>query len=131
MGETIQQLIELLSEHSQDTSTLMELHRMLYADCTSWGPAYELFLRIRQKKLQAGAKRDLVLVTQYDFEEAIAKMLYNCSGGPGPFDPHAPYWIVPMALAWAQLSGIAPEKVVRIVAPVQAPAPDTSPSPDA
>jgi hypothetical protein len=93
----------------------MELHRMLY-DRSSWHTAHDLFYRIRKKRnALANTHGDLSLLAQYGFEEACAKTLYNLTGEPAPFDAHAPYWIVPRALTWAQFLGLDVGEVIKIV----------------
>jgi|ERR1043166_1322361 hypothetical protein len=115
MTEQLKSLIELFAFRSRDPSTLMELHRML-SDRTSWHAAYDLFDRIRKKNIDhAKAHADLALLAQYQFEEACAKTLYNLTGEPAPFDAHAPYWIVPSALTWAQFIGLDVGEVIKIV----------------
>jgi hypothetical protein len=45
-------------------------------------------------------------LAQYHFEEICAKTLYNMANEPAPFDPDAPFWVLPLALKLGQMLGI-------------------------
>lgn len=109
-------MAELFAHHVSDRNTLDELHRMI-ADEELWPQAHGLFDRIRKKTLLADAERDSKRSTQYFFEEACAKTLFNLTDTDMPFDEDAPYWVVPAALSLAQELGIDAMKITRIVAP--------------
>ncbi len=109
-------LIELFAPHCADHTTLDELYRML-DDRPSWSQAKDLFNRIRAKTLKAEKHKDSRADCQYLFEEVCAQTLYNFTGTRAPFDPDAPYWIVPNALSLARRLGIPETEIARIVSP--------------
>jgi hypothetical protein len=110
---TMKELIEMFAAKTGDPSTLMELHRMI-EDRSSWSGAHEVFQRIRLKALDAN-RADTALMSQYCFEEACAKTLFNFTDSGAPFDADSPYWIVPNALRTARHLGITTEDIVAIV----------------
>jgi hypothetical protein len=107
-------LVEIFSARAEDRSTLDELSRMIGNE-SSWQNAHDLFDRIRRKSLAAGEHEDTRAITQYCFEEACAKTLYNLSDTDAPFDEDAPYWVVPQALRLARSLGIDETEIVSIV----------------
>lgn len=94
-----------------DQSSLRELEEMATND-SQWRCAHDLFGRIRNKTLSANATRNRILQYQYSFEEICAKTLYNISshkkGGEFPyeFDIDASFWVVPLAIRFAQEIGV-------------------------
>jgi len=117
MTDKIKQLIELFAGHSQEPSTLMELHRKTLYGRESWPAARDLFHRVRKKSIAASSQGRHSLVAQYCFEEVCAKTLSNFSDDSGAFDLDSPYYIVPHALYLAHCLGVDIIEVVRIVAP--------------
>ena len=94
------------------------------SDDQKWRYAHALFSRIRDKTLRADKAKDELLQHQYSFEEICAKTLYNMSGHikgtefPYPFDDHSPFWVVPIALAFARALGVAdPYSVSSVLRP--------------
>ena len=120
MIQDIRLLIQLFGPHCADTDTFFRLRQMM-DDRGAWHRAHDLFQDIRRKTLKAGRAEDNAAVTQYMFEEVCAKSLYNLTRGSAPFDPDAPYWIVPNALALAKVLGIDTAEVVAIVTRPKAP----------
>jgi hypothetical protein len=112
--EAMTRLIEIFSEKSKDHSTLDELNALI-KDRSTWHQAHQLFLRIRRKNTEAARRNEPQLVTQYAFEEACAKTLYNLCSQPAPFDPDSPYWIVPNALATARKLGIDDGEIISAI----------------
>ena len=115
MTDHMTKLIELFAARSSDRGTLDELHRMI-ADRGTWRKAHDLFGRIRRKNLDASRRGDTVAESQYHFEEACAKTIYNLTRDSAPFDPDSPYWIVPRALLLARLLSIDESEITHIVA---------------
>src|SRR4051812_45830800 len=108
-------LVEVFSWRVGDRSTLGGVHRMI-GDDSSWHRAHDLFDRVRRKTLAADRSDDARASTQYCFEEACAKTLYNLTDTDAPFDEDAPYWVVPAALMLARALGIDETEITRIVA---------------
>jgi hypothetical protein len=106
-------LVGVFSDRVTDRSTLSELQRMI-GDESSWPEAHDLFDRIRRKSLDAN-QNDWQTLTQYCFEEACAKTLFNMTDTDMPFDEDAPYWIVPEALRLAGQLGIDESEIIKIV----------------
>lgn len=112
MIQQMLRLVEAFSTHVKDRSTLGELHQMVGNE-GSWRNGHELFDRIRRKSLAVDAA-DGLAITQYNFEEACAKTLFNLTDTDAPFDRDAAYWVVPHALRLAQQLGMETE-ITRIV----------------
>jgi hypothetical protein len=110
----IQALIRLLAPHCRDRTTMDGLAEML-SDERSWPKAHDLFNIIRRKTLGAGGSRGR-LESQFLFEEICAKTIYNLSLPDDPFDVDSPYWVVPMAIAFARCVGVPDAKVIALVA---------------
>ena len=110
-AEAILEMVRYFLPLSNDQSTLRELEDMA-TDDSQWRFAHDLFGRIRNKTLSADTKRNSVLQYQYSFEEICAKTLYNISshekGGEFPyeFDNDSPFWVVPLAIGFAQALGV-------------------------
>ena len=111
----MRELAGLFGPHCSDRTTLDALTLMM-DDRTSWPGAHRLFQEIRRKNLIAERTRDGLLNAQYCFEEVCAKSLYNMSREPSPFDPDAPYWIIPNAISLARRLGIDDAVVIRAFA---------------
>jgi hypothetical protein len=94
--KAMERLIAIFANKSPDRMTLDELNDML-KDRSKWEKAHDLFNRIRKKNLEVGGQ----LESQYSFEEACAKTLYNLTQPLAPFDSDSPYWILPNALMTA------------------------------
>ncbi len=86
----------------------------MISDESSWPKAHDLFDRVRRKSLAADGNDQRVL-TQYCFEEACAKTLFNMTDTDMPFDEDAPYWVVPEALRLAGQLGIDKAEITKIV----------------
>lgn len=87
---------------------------MLLPNKEDWPNARGVFDRIRDKTLLAERCGDQLKCCQYDFEEKIAKTIYNLSIPRTPFDPDSPYWIIPSALALAERCKLPVESVLSI-----------------
>ncbi len=112
-AEAIQEMVRFFLPHCSDQSTLRELDRMA-SDDQQWRYAHALFRRIRAKTLRADEANDHLLQHQYGFEEICAKTLFNMSGHsdpdckefPAPFDDDSPFWVLPIAVAFARALGV-------------------------
>jgi hypothetical protein len=89
----------------EDKETLRKL-MTLANDKSRRKQAHALFTEIRKKTLAAEKRNDQLAVAQYAFEEICAKTLYNLTHEPAPFDPDAPFWVLPRALKLGQMLGI-------------------------
>ena len=98
-------MVSFFIPHCKDVSTLNEINAMAQ-DRSKWRKAHDLFDRIRTKTLRADTANDRMLQHQYSFEEICAKTLYNLSGYPAPFDDDSPFWVIPIAVAFAHAIGI-------------------------
>lgn len=112
--DAIKRLIVIFAVKSSDRRTLDELHQLI-GDRQMWHGAHDLFNRIRQKNLEANLRGDIQLESQFSFEEACAKTLYNLGRYPAAFDPDSSYWILPNALIAARHLGIAEGKIISAV----------------
>jgi hypothetical protein len=122
-AEAIQEMVRFFLPRCADQSTLRELEAMA-GDDEKWRSAHALFSRIRDKTLRADKAKDELLQHQYGFEEICAKTLYNMSGHikgrefPYPFDDDSPFWVIPIAVAFARALGVAdPCSVSSLVRP--------------
>lgn len=110
-AKAIQEMVQFFLPRSDEQSTLLELDSMA-ADERAWKFAHALFGRIRDKNLRAIKAKDRLLQHQYGFEEICAKTLYNISGQvkgkefPYPFDDDCPFWVLPIAVAFARALGV-------------------------
>lgn len=112
--KTTSGLIALFHPHCQDTQSLDRLLRII-DDRGLRRSAYDLFRGIRQKTLKADRTGDKRAQAQYLFEEACAKTLYNLTRPSAPFDPDAPFWIIPKALALAQVLDLDTNEVLASI----------------
>jgi hypothetical protein len=113
--DDMKQLLELFTPLCQDRETLSELQVRL-ADKGKWKGAHDLFQRIRHKTIAAERSGNMLLQSQYYFEEACAKTTYNLGNFPAPFDSDSPYWVVPSALVLAKALRLEESRVLDIVA---------------
>jgi hypothetical protein len=107
------ELLRLFVGTCHETSTLTQLQDVL-RDRDKWKHAHGLFQEIRQKALAAGTAGDERLLTQYQFEEACAKTIYNLGGFSAPFDSDSPYWVVPRALSLAKVVDVEEARIIAI-----------------
>ncbi len=113
-SRAIEQMVRFFLPFCTDTSTLTELRDMA-PDPKQWREAHNLFGRIRDKTLRTDRSKTRFLILQYSFEEICAKTLYNMADhGAGfgakylpPFDDDAPFWVVPLAIAFARHLGVS------------------------
>jgi hypothetical protein len=109
--KAIQEMVRFFLSRCAEQSTLLELETMA-SDGEQWKFAHALFRRIRDKNLRAIKAKDHLLQHQYAFEEICAKTLYNISGHvrgkefPPPFDSDCPFWVIPIAVAFARALGV-------------------------
>lgn len=108
-------LIRLLAPHCEDRTTIDALSSML-SDERSWTKAHDLFDKICRKTLVAERGGNSRLTSQYLFEESCAKTLFNLSDTDAPFDPDAPYWIIPNALSFGRCVGVPDAQVIKVIA---------------
>ena len=106
-------LITLFKPHCIDKETLNELQALLPHE-KEWTKAHYLFTRIRSKNINSLKAGDTRAEAQYSFEEICAQTLHNLSGSKKPFDADTPYWIIPIALKFAQALEIDSHKIVEI-----------------
>jgi hypothetical protein len=111
--DQIDDLIVLFKPHCPDTDTLLELKGLLHHE-KEWPKAHYLFTRIRAKNLKAGKNGEIKAEAQYYFEEICAQTIYNMSGSKMPFPADTPYWVLPIALKFAQVLEIDERKIVEI-----------------
>jgi hypothetical protein len=97
--------LTFFEERCEDKETLRKLIT-LANDRSRRKEAHALFSKIRQKTLAAEKRNDQLALAQYHFEEICAKTLYNMANEPAPFDPDAPFWVLPLALKLGQMLGI-------------------------
>src|SRR5690348_13501094 len=110
MISQMSRLVEIFASRVDDRSTLDELFEMIGNE-DSWQNAHDLFDRIRRRSLAAN-RGDSRAIVQCNFEEACAKTLFNLTDTGAPFDPDAPYWVVPRALRLARELGIDELEIV-------------------
>jgi hypothetical protein len=110
-AKAIQEMVRFFLPRCDEPSTLLELDAMVL-DREQWKFAHALFGRIRDKNLCAIKTKDRLLQHQYAFEEICAKTLYNISGHirgkefPPLFDSDCPFWVLPIAVAFARFLGV-------------------------
>jgi hypothetical protein len=110
-AKAIQEMVRIFLPRCDEQSTLLELDAMAL-DRERWKFAHALFVRIRDKNLRAIGTKDRLLQHQYGFEEICAKTLYNISGHvkggefPPRFDSDSPFWVIPIAVAFARALGV-------------------------
>ena len=114
MVAQMRELVGLFLANGADRQTLDELARLM-ADEDRWSEAHDLFRRIRAKTLLAVKNENHRFGVQYAFEEICAKSLYNMTSCDDPFDPDAPYFVIPFAIRLARELGIADSRVLAIV----------------
>jgi hypothetical protein len=109
--DAILEMVRFFLPRCADQSTLRELEEMAL-DEQKRRYAHALFSRIRAKTMGADATDNALLQYQYSFEEICAKTLYNISGHikggefPYPFDDDSPFWVIPIAVAFARALGV-------------------------
>ncbi len=101
----ISEMVSFFIPYCGDVTTLNEI-RSMAEDHTEWRKAHDLFGRIRKKTLRADKNNDRMLQHQYSFEEICAKTLYNLSGCTAPFDEDSPFWVIPIAVGFANAIGV-------------------------
>lgn len=110
-AEAIREMVRFFLPRCAEQSTLRELDDMS-SDAEKWRYAHALFGRIREKTMRADETKNELLQYQYGFEEICAKTLYNISGHirgkefPYSFDDDAPFWVIPIAVAFARALGV-------------------------
>jgi hypothetical protein len=110
----IERMLVLFSAHCVDRDTIDELIEVV-RDPSTWRKAHNLFQKIRKKTLTANSSKNMEIEAQYLFEEICAKVLYNLSGDPAPFDADSPYWLVPNAIAFGRHAGVSESEVLACV----------------
>jgi hypothetical protein len=110
----IEEMIRYFLNHCADQSTMRKLLDMA-AQPKQWREGHKLFDRIRDKTLRADAAKNRLLQCQYSFEEICAKTLYNMADHHQgfsseylpPFDEDSPFWVIPIAIAFAHRLGMS------------------------
>lgn len=77
------------------------------ADAQRWKEGHDAFAAVRALTLEqekAGHRRDAVLLSLLHLAENAAKVTFNSSGAPAPFDEDSGDWIVPNAKALLELA---------------------------
>ncbi|MBI3860643.1 MAG: hypothetical protein HY290_01965 [Planctomycetia bacterium] len=112
-ANAIQEMVRFFLPLCNDQSTLLELDEMASEE-RKWQFAHALFSKIRDKTIRANEAKDQLLQYQYGFEEICAKTLYNISGHikgttefPYQFDDDSPFWVIPIAVSFARVLGVA------------------------
>jgi hypothetical protein len=105
VASSIIEMVTFFIPHCRDVSTLNELMTMA-KDRSQWRKGHDLFDRIRTRTLRADKANDRLLQYQFSFEEICAKTLYNLSGYPARFDDDSPFWVIPIAVAFAHSLGV-------------------------
>lgn len=102
---TMLEMFIVFEPYCKDKDTIRKLYEMASSSNDKWREAKSLFLEIRQKTLKADKHQDKLASTQYLFEEACAKTLYNLTNPPAPFDADAPFRIISTALGFGRELG--------------------------
>jgi hypothetical protein len=116
LEDTIRALVALFLPLCSDTTTLLELQKLL-ENPELRGQGHNLFSCMRHKNLKAIDSRDILLQSQYCFEEICAKCLYNLTDTDAPFDDDSPDWVVPCAQDFAKVLGLAEDTVSSKLGP--------------
>ncbi len=111
----MENLILLFIKTSTDPLPLQELLEMV-REPNRWPDAHEHHSKIRNRTVNAEKREDSVATVQCLFEEICAKSIYNLSYEPAPFDSDSPYWIIPNAIAYANLLGLRRDEIIDIIA---------------
>ncbi|GAA5445469.1 hypothetical protein Misp06_03672 [Microbulbifer sp. NBRC 101763] len=110
--------IKSLLNYFEDSVPDRESNRLLWKFCDEkhrWVKAHGLHSTIRDRTVKAEKQNDRVRLSQYLFEEAVAKMLWNLTRPSTPFDPDSPYWVIKNALILAKELDKSTADVVKIV----------------
>ena len=107
----IRKLTELLRSKTSDPATLDQITAYTH-DRDRWQSSHDLLDQVRFKTVRAWKRGDTTMKAQYLFKEACVKTFYNLGHFLDPFDPDAPYWIIPRALCAAERFSIDQQKVI-------------------
>lgn len=112
--QEIKQMLDFFEDKVPDKAS----NRLVYKFCNEkhrWQKAYGLHSTIRDRTVKAEKQNNSQKLSQYLFEEAIAKMLWNLTRSGAPFDPDAPYWVIKNALCLAKQLDLPTSDIVDIV----------------
>ena len=112
--EEIKSLLDFFEDKVPDK----ESNRLVWKFCDEkhrWIKAHGLHSTIRDRTVKAEKQSNNSALSQYLFEEAVAKMLWNLTRSDAPFDPDSPYWVIKNALILAKVLDLSTESVVEIV----------------
>ena len=112
------QEIKSLLDYFEEKVPDKESNRLVRKFCDEkyrWIKAHGLHSTIRDRTLKAVRLEDTKKLSQYLFEESIAKMLWNLTKPGAPFDPDSPYWVIKNALCLAKTLEIPTEDIVNII----------------
>jgi hypothetical protein len=107
----IARLLDVFAPSCEDRET-MDWLRDAAQDRSKWIKAHGVFNHIRTKYLKAERSKNEMRMAQYRFEEICAKTIHNIGGPPAPFDADSPYWVVPNAISFARVLGLADTEVL-------------------
>ena len=113
--EIILQLIYLFEDHVVDKSTLVELKHCIEDEEFGTDRSRNIFNAIRMKTLEAERQGRADLLIQWSFEEACAKSLFNFGRPQAPYDPDAPFYIIPFAFLLAKQLKISEKTIICII----------------
>lgn len=111
MGSSIIKLVALFDRCAPDPDIHRDL-KTVVGDHKHWvtGRTYRDIVRERMSRTEDNAK-----LAQYAFAESCLAAIYNASDPADPFDPVAPFWVVPNAASLARLVGVPVDAVLRSV----------------
>jgi len=107
--EVIGDLLAIFINRCENKTNLNKL-KLILENKGSWQKAYDLFDEMRSKNKET---LSLDKKLQIQFEESCAKTIFNLSGPQAPFDPDSPFWVIPKAIALANLLRI--EEINEII----------------
>ncbi len=127
MGELIAGILRVFSDRVPDRESHDHVLRLALAP-DHWSAGHAVFDEIRHRLLRcehpgaAERLRRLILrpdageisaqAWQYHLEEACSQALYNATNPTDPFDPSAPFFIVPHAVGLARALDVPIERVL-------------------
>jgi hypothetical protein len=116
MLEDILELLRLFEGRVPDYETHAWVVKVA-SDEDRWSEAHDVFDRVRDRNLDANAKRDYARECQYCFEEVCLKSIWNLTDTGAPFDPDSPHWITKNAIDLARAIGMSDTDVIHAIAP--------------
>ncbi len=84
-------------------------------DKQRWVKAHAYFDEVRRKNLKAIEDKKKKLECLYSYIESCYKALFNLTYPEAPFDPHSPYFIIPVALKYCDANGLDTSVIIEII----------------